>query len=1039
MEKAYQPEQHEEKISQKWQEARAFEAPSDPQNKSRFTVPLPPPNVTGQLHLGHAMMLIIEDIMCRYHRMNGDATLWIPGTDHAAIATETVVLKHLGITDRDKEISREKFLEACWEWTEKSHDTIVKQIQKMGASCDWTRERFTMDLGLSNAVNTIFCDLYQAGLLYRGERMVNWSVGAQSVLADDELVWEERNEPFYHIQCGEFVIGTVRPETKCADSPVVVHPEDPRYKHLIGTEFEYETYAGKRKFWVIGDEHVDPEMGTGAMTISTAHDAADFEIAQRHNLDYPQKIGFDGRMTEIAGPCAGLTVQEARKKSVEIMREKGLIVSEKKDYVHSVPLCYRTNTVVEPMISKQWFVDVEKEFEHPILKKKTSLKKLTADAVRGGDVKIIPERFEKIYFHWIDNLKDWCVSRQIWWGHRIPVWYDEKNPEKIELMQPQKLIFARHGESEGNVQNIYNPDDSPLTEKGKEQAEALGHQLQEKNIAMIIASPLPRAQQTAEIVSQKLGMAIETWDDLQEIDLGTLKGKEIGEKGECFREETVERMNNVYARAQKVWSKIQSLPPQAGVIVFVGHGHFLQALQAVYNGAIAANLQAHLERGHLKNGEYAEFTFMLPPAAENLKQDEDTLDTWFSSALWPFSTLGWPNTENPDFKNYFPTSVLETGHDIIFFWVARMIMFSLFATGKAPFETVYLHGLVCDEEGKKMSKSKGNGIDPLEMIDKYGTDALRMSMIVGTTPGNPVNLGEKKIEGYRNFINKLWNVARFILTTQEAEQTEENLEPQTLTEKWLLSQTQRLIQEVSEGIEQHKYGEVGQKLYEFTWSSLADWGIEASKADASPATPAILRSVLRMLLQLIHPYAPFVTEAIWADMQTKDHEILALTQWPQVEKKFLNPEAEKDFALLQEIITKIRSLRSEHGVPPAKKIAAHFTGKNLKVLQQNEELLLVLARLETLEYSEPTGETLTDRVSGTDIFLPLAGMIDPAQERERLTKELAEARKLFENLSARLQNASYVENAPAHLVAETKAQHQEVQERIAKLEKALEE
>ncbi|MEI7511091.1 MAG: class I tRNA ligase family protein [Candidatus Peregrinibacteria bacterium] len=1130
MEKAYNPKDCEEEILKKWQDEKVFTAinPNDSQTGKSFTVPIPPPNVTGQLHLGHAMMLVIQDIMSRYHRMKGDATLWLPGTDHAAIATESVVLKNLGVASREV-FSRPEFLEKCRTHTDKTHKTITNQIKRMGASCDFTRERFTMDLGMSNAVQKIFTDLYKAGLIVRGHRMVNWSTGAQSVLADDEVEWEDRKEPFYSIRCGRFVIGTVRPETKCAHSPIVLHPDEnyvlARFtdsagkseelifsevlfydeerrnkvfnlldengkwelvsvhqgKEFEGQKFEAETYAGMRIFFVLCDAQViDIKKGTGAMTISANHSADDYDLAKRRNLDeyFIEKIGFDGKMKSIAGVLEGETVQEARWKAGKTMKEKGLLVGKDTSYVHNVPLCYRSGCVVEPMISPQWFIAVEKEFlwqegvgrirnEELEMKnkgEKTTLKKLMQDAVREKQVKIIPERFEKTYFQWIDNLRDWCISRQIWWGHQIPIWYDEQGKEYTA--HEQTLLFSRHGESEAEPSNILQKNPL-LTKKGETQAKELGEKLLQegRRIAKIICSPLERSKKTAEICRDALTpsnsptplnppfsggksggeIPIEIWEDFDEIRFGDLEGTvRATETGKTtmermMNEPTAESLEDLHSRALKIWEKISALPPEDGEILFIGHRAFTGILFAVRDGVKPEHFIDVRKRWEMGNCTVKEITWMVKPKKDSfLRQDEDTLDTWFSSALWPFSTLGWPDTKNPDFQNFFPTSVLETGHDILFFWVARMIMFSLFATGKNPFETVYLHGLVCDEEGKKMSKSKGNGIDPLDMIEKYGTDALRMAMVVGTTPGNQVNLGEKKIEGYRNFANKLWNVARYILALPLHPDYKPltNGNAELLTERWILSKTQRLIQEVHKGLENHQYGEVGQKLYDFTWNDLADWAIEASKTETQLAHP--LQEVLKTLLKLLHPYIPFVTEKIWEVMplSTGGHDtlLLALTAFPEYDEALIDEKAEYDFGLLQEVITKIRSLRAATKVEPAKKIKAIFTGSNIEILQKNELILKNLARLEEVLYGEiPTEKCVTDMISGTEIYLPLSEMVNMEDEKGRLKKELLEAEKLLQNLDSRLSNEQYITSAPPHLVAETRAKKEEVEKKIETL------
>ncbi|QQS58878.1 class I tRNA ligase family protein [Candidatus Peregrinibacteria bacterium] len=900
MDKAYLPSEHEDSISEKWNVSGAFQ-PS--QTGDPYVIAIPPPNVTGTLHAGHAMFLALQDILIRWRRMQGRAALWVPGTDHAAIATESVVLKNLGIRDRNKEISREDFLKECEKWTEQTHERITNQIQKMGASCDWSREAYTFDKTRNRAVNAIFTMFYNKELIYRGDRMVNWSVGAQSVLADDEVEWEDREGAFYSIRCGEFIMGTVRSETKCSHSPLFVNGSgqyarvrftqsngtkesfifskklfddvDRRKKtlnllekegtkvelleimlgkDLVGREFEYETYAGVRKFVVMADDEViDMEKGTGAMTISVCHSPDDYELAKKHGLDEYrfQKIDFEGNMTAISGPCEGLSVEEARKKSAEIMREKELLVGEDTHYSHRVPLCYRSGSVVEPMVSKQWFVAVEKEFTDDFSGEKTTLKKQMQEAVRGGHVKIVPQRFEKIYFHWIDNLRDWCISRQIWWGHRIPVWY---------------------------------------------------HKLS----------------------------------------------------------------NETYIGTE-------------------------------------------------------------PPRGDEWTQDEDTLDTWFSSATWPFSVFGWPE-KTADLERFYPTDVLETGHDILFFWVARMIMFGRFATGQYPFHTVYLHGLVCDAKGQKMSKSKGNGIDPLDMIKKFGTDALRLSLIMGTTPGNNANLGEEKISGCRNLCNKLWNISRFLL------EQEKGVLPKTLEtdlQKWIVAKRNTLIQNVTDDLENFRFGDAAQKLWEFTWDDLADWAIEAAKAEKNSGTPAVLCETLDILLRLWHPILPFITEKIREEM---GGQLLISDSFPKAEET----QDAGNFEIVKNAVSKIRSMRKNAGVDPTRKITAMLSGEEEDVAKRNADIISFLARLDQLRLGEETEEQgATDQVPGLRIFLPSSGMIDPKTEAQRVQKELEKAKKLLTGLEAKLKNPGYLKKAPKVLVEETKKMVEELRGKIEVLEKNM--
>ena len=1322
MNTAYEPKKYEQKILESWDNSNTSQ-PETKENllqksggkvsKQSFCVPIPPPNVTGQLHLGHAMMLVIQDIMTRYNRMNGTPALWLPGTDHAAIATETVVLKNLGVSSRE-EFTRPEFMQKCFDHTEKTHATISNQVKKMGATCDFSRERFTMDIGMSNAVQKIFADLYKHDLIVRGYRMINWSTGAQSVLSDDELEYEDQTDTFCYIKCGKFVMGTVRSETKCANSPLVLHPtenyvtakftdsnnESEEFvfsevlfddverrtkifnqldkngtwekvsthtgKHFEGETFSYETYSGKRDFFVLcDDEVIDINKGTGAMTISVCHSADDYLLAQKYPEKlknyYTEKINFEGKMTKVAGELEGVEIKIARKRAVKLMQAKNLIVGLEKDYVHNVPLCYRTGCVIEPMISPQWFIDVNKEFDwqegvgavlpsanasqnkvfyarhgqseanlaevfqgtldSPLTEKgeqdaknlaksvagknittlissnlqranktaqivksennieceiiiipelheidwgnltgkpssehvpknmsnvefyykenagtetlsdvysrvkialqkikeisktakgdilvvghgqisgvifgqlkniseenyidfyknnfqhpqngevreldinslqRTSLKKLTSEAINRGEyskdsglVNLVPNRFNKIYDQWIDNLQDWCISRQIWWGHQIPIWYDKDGNQHVA--QEQKLFFTRHGESENNVNNIICGD-SPLTEKGRKQAENLGEELfkrtnnsnsEEKiNITKIISSPAERALDTAKIASEKIGYSdeIETWDILKEFHAGKYENTPKDTKTNKTALEKIQEDGGFEAiapyveTAKQFWEKIKTVRTD-GDILIVAHNALTSFLFAVKAGATKETIVEYWKRWSMDNCEVKESLLMIPPIGhENMRQDKDTLDTWFSSGLWPFSTLGWPD-KTPDFDKFFPTSVLETGHDILFFWVARMIMFSKFTTGKNPFSDVYLHGLVCDEKGKKMSKSKGNGIDPLEMIEKFGTDAVRMALIVGTTPGNQVNLGEKKIEGFRNFANKLWNVSRYILSLEVNKDI--NNSEKSLPEKWILSKTQTLITEVAEGIENHKYGEVGQRLYDFTWNDVADWAIESSKSAKSETTAQTLQEVLTTLLKLLHPYIPFVTEQIWKEMGNTT--LLALADFPKADETKIDKNAEEKFEIFKNVTAKIRSLRSASKVDPVKKIKAILFVKDSEILSELENTkntIMSLSRLETLEFitdesKKPNEKCVNDIINGTEIFLPLAGMINPEEEKKRKEKELEDSKKILKNLEGRIANKKYMDNAPQKLVEQTMAQYEEIKEKIKILE-----
>ncbi|MEK7585245.1 MAG: valine--tRNA ligase [Patescibacteria group bacterium] len=706
--KPYNPATTEDRIYREWLAKRAFE----PQGEGEaFSMVMPPPNVTGVLHLGHAAMIAIEDIMVRYARMQGKRTLWLPGTDHAAIATQTkveeMIYKAEGKTRHD--LGREEFLKRVTAFATESHDKIVEQIKKLGASTDWTREAYTLDERRARAVREAFVRMYEAGLIYRGERIVNWDPRLQTTVSDDELEMKEVTEPFYYLKYGPFIIGTARPETKFGDKYVVMHPADKRYANYEhGQKLEVTWLNGQITATVIKDESIDMTFGTGVMTITPAHDTTDAAIAARHGLESEQIIDLKGKLLPIAGEFAGLHIKKARGAIVEKLKTLGLVEKIEEKYVHNVPVNSRGGETIEPQILRQWFVDVNK----PIAERNgASLKALMREAVASGGIKIIPEQFEKIYFHWIDNLRDWCISRQIWYGHQIPVWY---------------------------------------------------------------------------------------------------RGEEI----------------------------------------YVG---------------------------------------VEPPSAawqsEGWVADPDTLDTWFSSGLWTFSTLGWPEA-TADLKAFHPTTVLETGYDILFFWVARMILMSRLLLNQLPFKTVYLHGLVRDEKGQKMSKSKGNSVDPLAMIAKYGADALRLSLIIGTSPGSDVRISEDKIRGYKNFSNKLWNIARFILTAIEGEvpARPESLSASTTSR---LAELEAVTKDITDDIEHYRFYLAGEKLYHYVWHTLADKIIEAAKAplqvpSEAPEIRFLLYTIFDRMLRLLHPFTPFITEELWSLWPKTERELLINTPWPKI-------------------------------------------------------------------------------------------------------------------------------------------------------------
>ena len=898
IEPAYEAKKHEDKIYKKWEDSKAF-SPKVDLTKKPFTIALPPPNATGTLHLGHATMLAIEDIMIRFHRMQGYSALWIPGTDHAAIATQSVVEKKLqneGIKNPRQELGREKLLSHIREFVKESRSTIRNQIRKMGASCDWSREKYTLDDNMNLAVNTLFGRMYNDGVIYRGGRIVNWDPNMQTTVADDELEYKEEKAKFYYFKYGPVIIGTARPETKFLDKVIVVHPKDKRYKKFVGKEFEFEWIDGPIKAKVIADECIDMKFGTGAMTITPAHSFIDFDLAKRHKLETPQIIDFNGKIKpEVSKEFGGLSMTEARAKIVEILRNKGLLVKIDEEYVHKVAVNYRGKGIIEPQIMKQWFIDVNKKVIE-WKKKKCSIKEVLQDCIKSKMIKIVPKRFEKIYFHWIDNLQDWCISRQIWWGHQIPIW---------------------HKVTESQLKILNSKNDTSTLD-------------------------------------------LELLDVNKEVQFGTEKPNE---------------------------------------------GHWFR--------------------------------------------DPDTLDTWFSSALWTFATLGWPN-HTEDFKYFHPTDVLETGYDILFFWVARMILASTYALRSdklpeeqcIPFKTVYLHGLIRDINGKKMSKSNPETcIDPLDMIEKYGTDALRLSLVIGSSPGNDMRLYEEKIAGYRNFVNKIWNASRFALMNINKEELETEFNESMIksdADKWILTELQKLIKSASSDLKNCQFSRAGTKIYDFIWNQYCDWYLEISKGEQK--NPAVLLYVLKNILKLMHPFVPFVTETIWSNIEKT---LLINEKWPEFNKEFIFKNEAKSLELIKEIITKIRSVRSEAKVEPGKKIhAVIYGGKNTKDIEAGKEIIIKLARLETLDI-QISGVKLKEAksifVENIEIYLPFKGMLDLEKEKKNIQIQIELKLNFINSLEKKLSNKEFIKKAPKEIIEKDTARLKSEKEQLEKFKDQLKE
>ena len=884
--KTYDFKATEQKMYQWWEDQGYFKPINDPKSINHdpdhkpYVISIPPPNVTGELHLGHAMFVSMEDLMIRYHRMKGIPTLWIPGTDHAGIATQMLVERALnkeGI--KREELGREKFIEKTWEWKKKYHDRIVAQIRRLGASCDWDRERFTLDEGLSVAVREAFVRLYEEGLMYRGSRIVNWSPKLKTAVSDLEVEYKSEPGFLYHFKymladgSGEYLpVATTRPETIPGDAAVAVHPEDDRYKKYVGKKVLVPISG--REIPVIADEYVDREFGTGALKITPAHDPNDYKIGKKFNLPEINIMTQDAHMNENAGKYAGMDRFDCRKAIWADMKEAGLVIKEE-PYQMSIPHSQRSGEVIEPMISQQWFVKME------------SIAAPALEAVRSGEIKIIPEHFTKVYYNWLENIQDWCVSRQLWWGHRIPVWYCKDCGE---------MMVSR---------------------------------------------------------------------------------TDIHECTKC-------------------------------------HSH-------------------------------------------NVEQDPDVLDTWFSSGLWPFSTLGWPE-ETPDFKYFYPTSMLETGYDILFFWVARMIMGGLHFTGKVPFTEVYLHGLVRDEHGEKMSKTKGNVVDPLIVMDELGTDALRFTLLVGSTPGNDTNLSVKKVEANRNFANKLWNAGRFVIgALDKAPDHAEGEIELTLADRWIWSRLQELINSVERLFATHQYGEAGRQIYDFFWGEYADWYLEIAKiqlnegGDRAFSTARILIRVLDTCLRLLHPFTPFVTEALWGHVKEAAIEkgeafapangwedALIIAKWPEADGTD-DREAVAALDNIREVIRTIRNMRTEQKVEPGKRIEAVIAaGDKTAAFNELKHAIANLAFLDEskLRIDSAVSENLPDMVStavsGVELYLKLHDSIDADKERARLEAELKDVHAQVARLE-KLLGSAFAEKAPAAVVDKERARLAQFKETAASL------
>ena len=866
LDKQYSPQNVEDRTYKFWCDHKYFHAEVNP-DKKPYTIVIPPPNITGQLHMGHALDETLQDILIRWRRMEGYETLWLPGTDHASIATEAKIVEAMrkeGITK--EEIGREKFLERAWEWKAQYGGRIVEQLKKLGSSCDWDRERFTLDEGCSKAVREVFCKLYDKGLIYRGERIINWCPHCLTSISDAEVEYEDQAGHFWHLRypfkdgSGFLELATTRPETLLGDTAVAVNPNDERYKDMVGKTLILPIVH--REIPVIADDYVDIEFGTGVVKITPAHDPNDFEVGLRHNLEVINVLTPDAKIVDDYPKYAGMDRYEARKAIVEDLEAEGALV-EIEDYSHNVGTCYRCGTTVEPRVSKQWFVKME------------PLAKPAVEVVRNGEVKFVPERFDKTYFHWMENIKDWCISRQLWWGHRIPAYY---------------------------------------------------------------------------------------CDDCGEV---MVSAQEVHTCSKC------------------------------------GSNH--------------------------------------------VHQDPDTLDTWFSSALWPFSTLGYPD-DTKELEYFYPTDTLVTGYDIIFFWVARMIFSGVEHMGQVPFHTVLIHGLVRDAQGRKMSKSLGNGIDPLLVIDQYGADALRFTLATGNAPGNDMRFSDEKVKASRNFANKLWNAARFVLMYLGNDYSYPGL-PKDLAieDKWILSKVNTLAKEVTDNLERFELGIAVAKLYDFIWDVFCDWYIEIAKirlqsGEGADTAKAVLVYVLTDILKLLHPFMPFITEEIYQAIP-HDTESIMISKWPEYDPTLSFADEEAQMEKIMDAIRAIRNRRAEMNIPPSKKSKVYVETAFSDVFAVGSEFIKRLAYASDVEIADAFGDlgnTVTIVTNDAKIYIPLGDLVDFEAEAKRLQKELATAEEKLAFINKKLDNPGFVNKAPEKVVQQNRDEAAKLTEKIANLRSSLE-
>lgn len=1078
MPKAYEPQQFEDSIYAQWEESGSFIPENLPDFASRepYTIVVPPPNATATLHIGHASMLAIEDSLIRYHRMNGKRALWIPGTDHAALATQNVVEKMILKEEKKTrhDLGREELVRRIDDFVDSKRDRIKLQFRKMGASLDWSREAFTLDEERSLGVRVMFQKMFKDGLIYRGKRVINWCSRCASTLSDDEVESKARKSVLYYFKYGhEFpvTIASTQPETKLGDAAIAVHPSDERYTAMIGKTIEVP-FGGaggtKLSIRVIADHNVEKEFGSGALGVTPAHSNVDYQMALQHDLPLIQIIGEDGRMTAEAGrDYAGLTLEEAREKVVAWLRAENLIEKEE-EIDQNVPVCSRCETEILPLPKLQWFVDVNKKFAFKQSKRKpiagfeagqmVTLKDTMRHAVATDQVNILPERFDKTYFNWVDNLRDWCISRQIWYGHRIPVWYCEqqKTAECAEpicsvddvLMCPHcngsvtqdpdaldtwfssgmwtfstlgwpytRVIFVRHGQAWSNVNGVMEAEifdaQNGLTDEGKKQVAHCGDLLVGENPVAIIASPVLRTKETAEILSEKMGLEIRFDDRIREVGTGDLEGKTIEEFLQARGP-----LNNWYSTAQQGIEPYMEIKKRSE--------EFMQDLLEEFKGRTVVVVTHGATISLLKNyGVSAVETTEEYPVNGH-------------ATIHEFDASG---SQVGDLQTYHPNDVLETGYDILSNWVARMILMTTYALGEVPFKNVYLHGLVRDAQGRKMSKSLGNGIDPLDVIPKYGTDAVRLALLIGQTPGNDLRVSEEKIAGFRNFTNKLWNISRFIVSQDSEErriisQSEVEDLPLTTMDKWLLSRFAEAARTFSESMEKFEFSRAGEVLRDFTWNELADWYLEGAKVEGGKII--ILHYVLQNLLKLWHPYMPFVTEVIWQATYAKNEkDFLMIAPWPEYVSMALYPEAEREFSHAQNVITAIRALKNDYKVPAGAIVPVTIVTKMKQSLALHQMVIEKLSRCEILFADAAPEGQLASVIEEGVITIPKPESTESPDEKIKLEAERDSVSHYIETLQAKLSNEEFVGRAPAAVIEKERAKLAEAQEKLSELQKRL--